>query len=79
MQKTSQIALGAGEWVTVRDFVDDGDGFTLPKYEAKLIEDVDRPYVEDDVVLLKKTSPINGTEHLSHLPKAAFEGVTERL
>jgi hypothetical protein len=79
MQKAPKKKLGSGEWVTIRDFTDDDDGYTFPKYEAKFVGDVDRQYVEDEIVLLKKTSPMSEAEHMYHLPLDVFEGIAGRL
>lgn len=79
MQKSIQSSLNSEKWVTIRDFVDDETGYTLPKYEAKYVADVDKQFLEDDLVLVKRTEAITGGEHLYHFPRSVFEGVVDRL
>jgi hypothetical protein len=79
MQKTSDKESESGEWITIRGFTDDSDDCPFPKYEAKFVDDVDRQYVENEIVLLKKTSPVNGAEHMYHLPLEVFERIASRL
>lgn len=79
MQKEAQMQLNSDEWVTIRDFTEGESDYTLPKYEAKFVTDVDKDYVENEVVLVKLTSSIDGSERLYNLPREVFEGVADNL
>lgn len=77
MQKEKHSSQKSDDWITVRDFTTDKHGSPLPKYEVKYVEDVDKAYVEDELVLLRETSSIGGESRISHLPREVFEEVTE--
>lgn len=79
MQKGSQKSLVAGEWITIREFIDDGSGYTLPRYEAKLLEDVDKEYLEDELVLVKETHSRSQHGRVYQLPIDVFEDIGTRL
>lgn len=79
MSTKLQTGLTDDKWITVRDFHDGGNGFTLPKYEAKYVTDVDRAYIENEIVLLRVTHSLSDDQRVYHLPKAVFEEVGARL
>ncbi|WP_255197379.1 hypothetical protein [Halorarius litoreus] len=79
MESDVKSRLNSKEWTTIRDFVDDEDGFRLPRYEAKYVEQPGMEYVENDLVLVKQVSSISGAEQIYHLPKGVFEGVVDSL
>lgn len=79
MKKGIQSKLNSERWHTIRDFVDDETGLRLPRYEAKYVEHAEMEYIENDIVLVKKVSPISGSEQVYHLPKGVFEGVVDQL
>ena len=79
MQKSLRTLLDDDEWTTVRDFSEHETGYDLPKYEAMFVEDVDQQFLEDELVLVKRTSAIDGGERLYHFPREVFEGVVDRL
>lgn len=78
MAKASQTSVNSDEWMTVRDFTEDESGYTLPKYEAKFVEDVRKEYVEDEIVLVKETSSF-GSERTYYVPKEAIEVISRLL
>lgn len=79
MEGRPQSPLGDEEWTIVRDFTDTDAGHTLPRYEAKFVEDGGTMYPEDEVVLVKETNARNGRERMHRFPREVFERVVEGL
>lgn len=79
MQESVQAQRTSDEWITVRDFTDNGTGYSLPKYEVRYVPDVDKEYISDELVLVKKTDSTSGRERIYQFPKEVFEGVADRL
>jgi hypothetical protein len=79
MQKTAGRKLNEDDWVTVRDFTDDGVGFASAKFEAKYVEDIEKRHVDGDVVLVRETRPGSEFEKMHFFPKEAVEGLCDRL
>jgi hypothetical protein len=79
MSKASQPSLDDEEWVTIRDFTEGTQGYTLPKYEAKVVNGVDKKYLESELVLIKETGSISGKERMYQFPKAMFERLADGL
>ncbi|MFC6725043.1 hypothetical protein ACFQE1_11805 [Halobium palmae] len=67
------------EWTVVREFVEGEEGYTQSRYEAKFVEDVSKRFVEDDVVLVKETSGIDGRDRMYHFPEDVFRRVVDGL
>jgi hypothetical protein len=42
--------------VTIRDFGEDETGLAVPKYEAKFVGSIDRNYVEEELVLSRRSA-----------------------
>lgn len=78
MQKATRTTISSEEWAAIRDFETDDPSVPTDKYEAKYLEDVEKPYVEDDLILLKKTSSLGG-ERIYHLPRDVVEELAGRL
>lgn len=79
MQKESIQSLNPDEWVTIREFMDDSSGYTLPRYEAKLLEDVDKEYLESELVLVRETHSRSQHGRTYQLPVDVFEDIGTRL
>lgn len=79
MEHRRRSFLNDEQWTTIRDFATDDAGNPLPKYEAKLVEDVDKPYLDPDVVLVKRTDPFFEGELTYPLPRVVVEGITDDL
>ncbi|MFP8890378.1 hypothetical protein ACLI4U_11460 [Natrialbaceae archaeon A-CW2] len=79
MQQTTTNRLTSDEWTTVRDFTVGEHGQQFPRYEAKFVSNVDAEYVENELVLVRETDVITGSEQIYQLPKGVFEGVIEQF
>ena len=75
MQKERQKGISSEDWTTVREFSRNESGDPLPKYEAKLVEDVDKRFLEDEIVLIRETNDRWESERTYQLPKQVFENV----
>jgi len=76
MSKVDRRSINDENWTTIRDFDTDEEGNTLPRYEAKFVEGVEKRYVESEIVLVKETSSLGG-ERLYHVPKEVIEDVSD--
>ncbi|MCU4751170.1 hypothetical protein OB919_04105 [Halobacteria archaeon AArc-curdl1] len=79
MQKTTSTKLTSDEWTTVRDSTVGEHGQQFPRYEAKFVSNIDAEYVENELVLVRETNVITGSERIYQLPKGVFEGVIEQF
>lgn len=78
VENVSESQLTDDEWVTIREFSDCADGGPLPRYEAKCVGDVDKAYLDDELVLLKEIRP-GGYERTYHVPTEVVSDIAERL
>jgi hypothetical protein len=78
MQKLGRTSLDGEEWNTIRDFSEKGDGTPLPKYEAKFVRDVEKEFIDDDLVLVKETKPF-GSERTYHVPREVVADIARLL
>ena len=78
MSKAARTSIDSDEWSTIRDHEESGDGYVLPKYEAKFVEDLSKEALDDEIVLVRETSS-SGGERLYHVPRAVIEDVSGRL
>lgn len=78
MENISKSQLTDDEWVTIREFIERTDGGPLPRYEAKCVEDVNKAYLDDELVLLKEIRP-GGYERTYHVPIEVVSDIAERL
>jgi hypothetical protein len=79
MRKTRQTNAKQGDWKVVRDFEDDGSGFRRSRYEVKLVTDVEKEFVESDLVMVKETDSFAGHTRVYHLPKEVVENAAATL
>jgi hypothetical protein len=79
MQKEPIQSLNSDEWVTIREFIDGNSGHTLPRYEAKLLEDVDKEYLESELVLVRETHSRSQHSRMYQFPVDVFEDIGTRL
>lgn len=78
MQRSAQTLLNSDEWTTIRDFENEKSANSVSKYEAKFIANVEKQYIENEIVLVKETHSMGG-EQLYHIPKTVFEGIVDQL
>lgn len=78
MTSAVQTSINDEDWFLIRDFVDDGEKFTLPKYEAKYVADVGKGTLDDDLVLVRETSSF-GNERIHHVPRDVIESIAIHL
>ncbi|WP_323171271.1 hypothetical protein [Natrialba sp. PRR66] len=78
MQRSAQKSLNSDEWTTISDFGNEESANSVSKYEAKFIANVEKQYIENEIVLVKETRSMGG-EQLYHIPKTVFEGIVDQL
>jgi hypothetical protein len=78
MSRADRKSINDEEWMTIRDFDTDAEGNTLPRYEAKFVEEMDKSYIENEIVLVKETSSF-GSERMYHVPRAVVEDVSDLI
>lgn len=78
MSTDVDTSLSNDDWTTIRDFRESESGYTLPKYEAKFVDDVSKKHLEDELVLVKETNPLGG-ERMYHIPREVLSGLQDRL
>lgn len=79
MAVTSQKDSESVQWVELRGFTSDESGFEYPKYEMKVLSDVEREHVEDDITMIKETDPRSGHEKMYQLPTDVVEAMTKQV
>ena len=79
MAVSNQTTATSDDWVEIRDFTKDDSGFEHSKYEVKVLENVEKEYIEDDIVILKETDPRSGHEKLYQFPTEAIERIVDQL
>jgi hypothetical protein len=79
MAITNQKSGKFEEWVELRGFTSDESGFEYPKYETKILSDIDKEHVENDIVLIKETDPRSGHEKMYQLPTEVVEGIAKQI
>jgi len=79
MQKRNRTSLDSDEWVTIRDFSDGEDGYPLPRYEVKYLDDVEKDHLEGELVLLKETRSTGGNGRIYQFPPEVLRNVVECL
>jgi len=70
--------LSGDEWLTVRDFSEGKNGSPLPKYEAKLAQNIDKEFLDSELVLVRVTRQVGG-EEMYHIPKDTFLDIGKRI
>lgn len=78
-ESAANTTLSETEWSTIRDFTEDGNGHTLPRYEAKLLRETDRRYIENEFVLVRVTQPSSRREKRYRIPTDVFQQVAQQL
>jgi len=78
MSKADRSSINDEDWTTVRNFETDDEGNTLPRYEAKFVEGMEKSYIESEIVLVKETSSLGG-ERMYHVPKEVIEDVSDLI
>lgn len=70
--------LNEEEWTLVQDFNKDKHGVCRSKFEAKAVTDVSKQYIDDEIVIVKKTAPMGG-ERTYILPQRVIKETARRL
>jgi hypothetical protein len=79
MAVSNQEHTKSEDWVEVRGVTSDESGFEFPKYETKVLSNIEKQHIEDDIVMLKQTDPRSGHEKIYHLPTEVVEGMAKQV
>lgn len=78
MRTTELPPLNDDEWTVIRDPQEAESGGDLSRYEAKGVTDVSKPYIDDNIVLIKEISSMGG-ERTYLLPQEVIQETARRI